>query len=313
MILLPFFLQVYRVFGLEIQFFTFIFDTQENSYTIFYPKGMMIMIYTDTHLHTSFSSDSDTPMELMIKKGLELGMKTLCFTEHYDPCYPDTPDKLDFLLDFENYKKTLFSLKEKYASQIEILYGLELGVQPHLGRLLANFYEKYGKDFDFIINSCHIVNNMDPYYGTYFKELGATRGLMTYFETVLSNLKAFPHYQSVGHLDYVCRYLPESSQTFFYDHFSDILDEILIEIIERNRALEVNTAGLKYGLGWPNPDISILRRYRELGGELITIGSDAHKPEHMAWEFDKVPDILHRAGFRHYVVFKEKKPVVYDI
>ena len=64
---------------------------------------------------------------------------------------------------------------------------------------------------------------MDPYYGTYFKELGATRGLMTYFETVLSNLKAFPHYQSVGHLDYVCRYLPESSQTFFYDHFSDIL------------------------------------------------------------------------------------------
>ena len=119
---------------------------------------------------------------------------------------------------------------------------------------------------------------MDPYYGTYFKELGATRGLMTYFETVLSNLKAFPHYQSVGHLDYVCRYLPESSQTFFYDHFSDILDEILIEIIERNRALEVNTAGLKYGLDWPNPDISILRRYRELGGELITIGSDAHKP-----------------------------------
>ena len=65
------------------------------------------MIYTDTHLHSSFSSDSDTPMELMIKQGIRLGMKTLCFTEHYDPCYPDTPDGLDFLLDFENYKKTL--------------------------------------------------------------------------------------------------------------------------------------------------------------------------------------------------------------
>ena len=271
------------------------------------------MIYTDTHLHSSFSSDSDTPMELMIKQGIRLGMKTLCFTEHYDPCYPDTPDGLDFLLDFENYKKTLFTLKEKYASQIEILYGLELGVQPHLGRTLANFYKKYGNDFDFIINSCHIVNGMDPYYGTYFKEMGATRGLMNYFETILSNLKVFPHYQSVGHLDYVCRYLPESSQTFFYDHFADVLDEILIEIIERNRALEVNTAGLKYGLDWPNPDISILRRYRELGGELITIGSDAHQPEHMAWEFEKIPDILHRAGFRHYVVFKGKKPVVYDI
>ena len=85
------------------------------------------MIYTDTHLHSSFSSDSDTPMELMIKQGIRLGMKTLCFTEHYDPCYPDTPDGLDFLLDFENYKKTLFTLKEKYASQIEILYGRILG------------------------------------------------------------------------------------------------------------------------------------------------------------------------------------------
>ena len=195
------------------------------------------MIYTDTHLHSSFSSDSDTPMELMIKQGIRLGMKTLCFTEHYDPCYPDTPDGLDFLLDFENYKKTLFTLKEKYASQIEILYGLELGVQPHLGQTLANFYKKYGNDFDFTLNSCHIVNGMDPYYGTYFKEMGATRGLMNYFETILANLKVFPHYQSVGHLDYVCRYLPESSQTFFYDHFTDVLDEILIEIIERNRAL----------------------------------------------------------------------------
>ena len=186
-------------------------------------------------------------------------------------------------------------------------------MQPHLGQTLANFYKKYGNDFDFIINSCHIVNGTDPYYGTYFKEMGATRGLMNYFETILANLKVFPHYQSVGHLDYVCRYLPESSQTFFYDHFTDVLDEILIEIIERNRALEVNTAGLKYGLDWPNPDISILRRYRELGGELITIGSDAHQPEHMAWEFDHVPAILHRAGFHHYVVFKGKKPVFYDI
>ena len=120
------------------------------------------MIYTDTHLHSSFSSDSDTPMELMIKQGIRLGMKTLCFTEHYDPCYPDTPDGLDFLLDFENYKKTLFTLKEKYASQIEILYGLELGVQPHLGQTLANFYKKYGNDFDFIINSCHILSHQPP-------------------------------------------------------------------------------------------------------------------------------------------------------
>ena len=111
MILLPFFLQVYRTFGLKLQFFTLILNVQENTNANFYQKGNTVMIYTDTHLHSSFSSDSDTPMELMIKQGIRLGMKTLCFTEHYDPCYPDTPDGLDFLLDFENYKKTLFSRK----------------------------------------------------------------------------------------------------------------------------------------------------------------------------------------------------------
>ena len=105
MILLPFFLQVYRTFGLKLQFFTLILNMQENTNANFYQKGNTVMIYTDTHLHSSFSSDSDTPMELMIKQGIRLGMKTLCFTEHYDPCYPDTPDGLDFLLDFENYKK----------------------------------------------------------------------------------------------------------------------------------------------------------------------------------------------------------------
>ena len=139
MILLPFFLQVYRTFGLKLQFFTLILNVQENTNANFYQKGNTVMIYTDTHLHSSFSSDSDTPMELMIKQGIRLGMKTLCFTEHYDPCYPDTPDGLDFLLDFENYKKTLFTLKEKYASQIEIYTDLNSVCSRILGRHSLTF------------------------------------------------------------------------------------------------------------------------------------------------------------------------------
>lgn len=271
------------------------------------------MICCDTHLHSAFSSDSEAPMEDMIKEGIRLGLKTICFTEHFDPDYPDNPEGLDFLPDFKNYKETLFTLKEKYAPEIEVLYGLEIGVQPHLGSTLSDFYRQYGQDFDFIINSCHIVKGMDPYDGVYFNEMTPHEGIETYFETILSNLKVFPDYQAAGHLDYVCRYLPENSPLFVYGDFREILDAILNEIISAGKGLEVNTAGLKYGMDWPNPHISILKRYRELGGEIITIGSDGHKPKHMAWEFQKLPGILKKAGFSHYAIFRKKKPVFYKL
>ena len=88
-----------------------------------------------------------------------------------------------------------------------------------------------------------------------------------------------------------------------------MITPILQELIRRNKCLEVNTAGLKYGLGHPNPEEDVLRRYRELGGRRITIGSDAHKPEHIAWEFQKTEKILLNLGFTHYTVFQNRIPL----
>ena len=81
------------------------------------------------------------------------------------------------------------------------------------------------------------------------------------------------------------------------------------DLIRHEKCLEVNTAGLKYGLGHPNPEESVLRRYRELGGTLITIGSDAHRPEHIAYDFEKAEDILRSLGFQSYTIFRQRKPV----
>ena len=90
--------------------------------------------------------------------------------------------------------------------------------------------------------------------------------------------------------------------------FSDIIDEILIKLIEKGKGIEINTAGFKYGLNHPNPTEDIICRYRQLGGEIITIGADGHKPEHIAYDFHKVPEILKNAGFNYYTVFKNRKP-----
>ena len=110
-----------------------------------------------------------------------------------------------------------------------------------------------------------------------------------------------------GHIDYVVRYGPNQNKEYSYERYRDILDEILRTIIDKNLGIELNTGGFHYGLGEPNPCRAVIRRYRELGGEILTIGSDGHKPEHLAFDFKKVPHLLQDAGFRYYTVFRGRK------
>ena len=241
------------------------------------------MILADYHLHTSFSSDSESPMEEMIRHAVSLGLKTICFTEHHDIDYPVNPDGFDFLLDLPSYKEKLFKMKEHYQDQIEINYGVELGLMPTTLDQCAAFVKD--EPFDFIIGSTHIVDFMDPYDAIYFETYPARLGLAHYFEDILKNISSFNDYCVYGHLDYAARYIKDSSFEFHYRDYSDLLDAILKMIIENGKGIEVNTAGLKYGMSDPNPHHEIIKRYMELGGEIITIGSDGHCPKHMAYDF----------------------------
>ena len=111
-----------------------------------------------------------------------------------------------------------------------------------------------------------------------------------------------------GHIDYVVRYGPNKNKFYTYGRYEEILEEILRTLISRNVGLEVNTGGFHYGLGHPNPCEEILTRYRQLGGEILTIGSDAHIPGNIAFDFHKLPDLLKSCGFTHYTVFQNRRP-----
>ena len=104
------------------------------------------------------------------------------------------------------------------------------------------------------------------------------------------------------------RYGPNTNKFYSYEAYGDVLDAILKKLIEMGKGIEINTGGFKYGLGHPNPCEDILRHYRSFGGEIITIGSDAHEPKHVAFDFAKVPAILREAGFTHYTVFEKRQP-----
>ena len=266
----------------------------------------MSILY-DYHLHSDFSGDSDTPGERMIEKALELGLQGICFTEHLDLDAP-TVDGTDFSLDTAAYFQKMQVLKEQYRGKLDICIGVELGIQSHVLDELTDYAAKW--PFDFIIASQHYVNGSDPYYPVYFEGREERRCYEEFFEVQLDNIRHFSSWQTLGHMDYVVRYGPTKNTQYSYEAYADHIDPILKHVIGNGKCLEVNTGGFKYGLGQPNPDTSVLRRYRELGGELITLGSDAHEPAHLSYDFDRAAALLRELGFRYYAVFRERKPVM---
>lgn len=263
----------------------------------------------DTHMHSAFSGDSDTEPELMVQSAINRHLSGICFTDHFDYDYPNDPE--EFLLDFPSYQHKISELQEKYAATLPICFGVELGLQPHLSAMHKELVQKY--PFDFIIGSSHVVHGMDPYYPGFFDHRKEEEGYLEYFESVLENINAFSDFDVYGHIDYVVRYGPNQNQYYSYQKYSDIIDEILKKLISLGKGIELNTGGFKYGLGHPNPCEDILKRYHELGGEILTLGADAHKPEHVAYDFCKIPGILKACGFSYYTVFKERKPVFLPI
>lgn len=262
-------------------------------------------ILWDCHMHSSFSGDSDTPMELMVQEAIRQGLSGICFTEHLDPDYPEIPEDVDFSLDVPAYYAELSRLKECYQDRISIRFGVELGLQPHLA---PSFHELLAREpFDFVIGSSHVVHGFDPYYPDFFNGRVEADAYREYFESIYENLKAFSEMDVYGHLDYIVRYGPNQNREYSYEKYQDIFDEILRLLVSKGIGLEMNTGGFHYGLGEPNPCKDILKRYRELGGEIITIGADAHAPQRIGFAFDQARAVLEECGFSYYNVFRNRK------
>lgn len=265
-------------------------------------------ILADCHLHSHHSGDSEAPMEDMVRRGIELGLHTMCFTEHNDfgyPAMPGEPEDL-FLLNADSYLYELLGLKEKYADQIKILFGLELGLQPEVFRENAVFARSH--EYDFIIGSSHICMGKDPYYPSFFEGRSDEEAYREYFRSELDNIKKFSNFDVYGHLDYVVRYGASRDENYSYDRYKDLLDAILEQLLEKEKGIELNTGGIKKGMKDFHPCMDVLKRYRSLGGEIITVGSDAHEPAHMGDAFDRAAEVLKECGFKYYTIFEKRHP-----
>lgn len=270
-------------------------------------------ILADCHMHTHHSGDSDAPMEAMILRAMELGLKHICFTEHQDFDFiyePDEPQDL-FETDTDAYQKELLEMQAKYDGRLNIRFGVELGLQTHIAEQLNAYSSAY--DFDFIIGSSHLCSRKDPYLNSFFTGRDEQEAYHEYFLYIKDCISSCSGFDVYGHLDYVLRYGPTKNAGFRYQDYQEVIDGILRSLIERGKGIELNTSGYSYALGAPHPCREILLRYKELGGEILTIGSDAHDPSHIASDFHRAAALLTDCGFRHYCVFERRKPIFYPL
>jgi len=263
----------------------------------------------DYHTHTNYSADSDAPMETMICRAIALGLTEMAMTDHVDYMYPVAP--YPFQIDYDAYLFEFNTLRDKYANQIRLTLGVEFGLGAHLTDTLKAFVSRY--PFEFVIGSVHDYHGDEVHTKVFWEGQTKHSGYMLYFNELLESVRNIDDFNVVGHMDYIMRYSPFADNVLTYDGYREVIDEILRVIVTKGKGLELNTSGFRYGLDCVHPQLAILERYRELGGEIVTVGSDAHYPRFLYERFDAAYDLLRAAGFKAIAVFRNRKPVMLDI
>ena len=262
---------------------------------------------TDFHIHSVLSGDGKSTHEDNIKSALEKGCKYIAFTEHCN---------LDFLkhgyheiptTDLGLYDAEYKRLKAKYRGRIEIAYGLEIGFDPSLSGEYNEIVKKY--DYDYIINSIHLINGMDSYWQTFFHGRPQKEAYEEYLGAIYESLSAPYRFDSIGHLGYVTRTSPYPGRDMFAGYEAHI-EAILKKMIEKGVILELNT-NLRDAPPPCLPQKEIVQFYKKLGGELVIFGSDAHYSSHICHAREQVMELLKACGFKYHCIFigKERKMI----
>lgn len=258
----------------------------------------------DYHMHTNYSNDSTYDMEKAVLKAIDSGLDEICFTEH-----SDYGTMGDYVVDYDEYYQGYLKLKDKYKDQICIRFGCEFGVQMHTINEYKRDFLKY--PFDFIILSNHQIDDIE--FWTYKYQEGKTQEEYNrgYYQAIYDVIQNYDNYSVLGHLDMIKRY--DKLGVYPDEEVKDIITKILKHVIDHHKGIEVNTSCFRYGLSDLTPSRYILKLYKDLGGKIITVGSDTHEESHVACRIQYVYDELKKLGFEYVCTFENMKPIFHKL
>ena len=266
-----------------------------------------MLIPADIHNHSTLSHDGcDEPM-LMAQRAFELGIKHFALTDHIEL---EKLDVWDFRGAVARSEGVYREIKERFAGRMEVYYGAELGQPlynlPETEKILAEH------DYDFVLGSQHRTKSYPYLTKVPDTPEDKTRCLDEYFEEELA-LAELGCFCSLSHLTFPLRFLCLDGWQPDMQKYSAVIEQILRTIIGRGIALEVNSSGIRKGLGVPMPGGEYIELYRRLGGRMITVGSDAHRVSDVGADIPQVIALLKDTGFSEICVFRKKQPVFIKI
>lgn len=261
----------------------------------------------DYHVHSIFSADSKMKMEDACIAAIQAGVKEIAFTEHIDYFYPNCD--LVFEFDYDEYAKKIDDVQKQFQDHLTILKAVEIGIHPF--KHLENSSFANSNFFDFIIGSVHLADDLDLHNGDYFIGKDVREAVENYFLTINHYVKEFYDFNVLGHLTLIKRYLHFVNAHWTeinWEHYYDIIEDTFKTLIATSRGIEVNMSGFRYRIDCPLPDLPFLKLYHDLGGEIITVGTDAHSKHFVGKHLDLGYQLLQKAGFKYVTTFRERKP-----
>jgi histidinol-phosphatase (PHP family) len=277
-------------------------------------------LIADYHVHTYYSDDSDYPMEQVVQDAIRLSLDEIAITDHVD--YGVKPDHSEIInmsfpdgempklnVDYPKWDEELTKLQGKYTDQITIRRGMEFGIQEETIDKYESLFHRY--PFDFILLSCHEVGNQEFWTGEFQKGRSQLEYNLAYYEAIYHCMQKYKDYSVLAHLDLIARYDPLGPIDF--SKIRDIIAAILELAIWDDKGIELNTSSHRYGLKDLEPSRDILRLYRDLGGRIITIGSDSHKPEHLGAYIRESHTELRKLGFREFCTYEQMEPTFHKL
>lgn len=259
----------------------------------------------DYHLHSEFSFDSTTPMEMYTLRALNLGMDEIGFSEHWDF---DPEDDGYGTYHYERARETFLRLQEKYRARIQLRFGVEITYQEEREEEILERLR--GKEFDYVIGSIHLPEGIaitNPSEAKlFFQHASPEEAYLPYFRDLLNAAKS-GIFQILGHFDVFKRYGSQFLGPFHPGEYAREVKAILKEAVRTGTALEINTSGLRHHPLETYPGGEICKMYRDLHGTRFTFGSDAHRVEELSFEYPSACRLLEEVGISEWTTFSKKR------
>ncbi|MGI6773251.1 MAG: histidinol-phosphatase HisJ family protein [Clostridiales bacterium] len=258
----------------------------------------------DLHVHTDNSFDGHHSTMYMCETAVSKGLRAVAFTDHceVDAYYKDNFDRSVRQSYIENAKA-----RSAFMGQLLVLQGIELA-QPHYDVKLAESIVS-GFQYDIVIGSVHnLRDRLDFYHMESFNPDEIDAMVSEYLDELI-NMAHWGGFDTLAHLTYPFRYFyARAGISVDINDYADKVDTILSLLVEKEKALEINTGGLRQPINKLSPEFETVKRFKQLGGEYITIGSDAHYAEHLASGFEEAKQAAMAAGFKNETLFQSRSP-----